>query len=83
MFTLITNVKYEWSEMGEAVHFLDKQNTSPAQAVYPKLQSSSENVIYNNIFHFYSAELKETVSSELLLLSLVEMLPGKILHPQL
>lgn len=40
--------------MGEAVHFVDRQNTLPAQAVSPKLQFSSENVIYNNIFHFYS-----------------------------
>lgn len=37
------------------------QNTLPAQAIYPKLQPSSKNDIYNNIyFHLYSSQLKLT-----------------------
>lgn len=56
----------EWNGKSCCMHFLEKQNTSPAQPIYPNLQSSSENVIYNNIsFHFCSAKLKVTLSSQL------------------
>lgn len=66
------------------MHFLEKQNTLPAQAADPKLPSSSENVIYNHIYFFFnSTELKATVSSQLPLQQLVQILHSKTLFPQL